>query len=168
MSVSKCLGQSDFIFKRLCGSVCFRHWDQIRQEVQQTFDPTSTDFTLEKIVALGLDHHAEQISDISGAASKELSIEQVTYPPSELSLSPLGPFISFCHFRLEKILQWKIWQRTVYKKKEILKRKCNKEHIFSLVLPLCMVYSKWTMSFLLVVRFFRSEYWIWVFFLSKR
>lgn len=45
--------------------------------MQQTFDPTSADFTLEKIVALGLDHHAERISEISGAASKELSIEQV-------------------------------------------------------------------------------------------
>lgn len=77
MSVSKGFGQSDFIIKRWCGSVYFRHWDQIRQEVQQTFDPTSEDFTLEKIVALGLDHHAERISDISGAASKELSIEQV-------------------------------------------------------------------------------------------
>lgn len=89
MSVSKRLGQSDFIFKRWGGSVYFRHWDQIRQEVQQTFDPTSADFTLEKIVALGLDHHAERISDISGAASKELSIEQVRYPSSELSLSHL-------------------------------------------------------------------------------
>ncbi|XP_051578639.1 dynein axonemal heavy chain 2 [Myxocyprinus asiaticus] len=53
-----------------------RHWDQIRHEVQQLFDPNSADFTLEKIVALGLDHHTECISDISGAASKELSIEQ--------------------------------------------------------------------------------------------
>nr|XP_055054184.1 LOW QUALITY PROTEIN: dynein axonemal heavy chain 2 [Misgurnus anguillicaudatus] len=53
-----------------------RHWDQIRQEVQQPFDPDSADFTLEKIVSLGLDHHAERINDISGAASKELSIEQ--------------------------------------------------------------------------------------------
>ncbi len=90
VSMSKLLGQSDFIFKRWCGSVYFRHWDQIRQEVQQTFDPTSADFTLEQIVALGLDHHAERISDISGAASKELSIEQVRYPSSELSLSHLG------------------------------------------------------------------------------
>lgn len=35
------------------------------------------DFTLEKIIELGLDQFAMQISDISGAASKELSIEQV-------------------------------------------------------------------------------------------
>ncbi|TRY86536.1 hypothetical protein DNTS_031646 [Danionella cerebrum] len=53
-----------------------RHWDQIRHEVQQTFDPDAGDFTLEKIVALTLDQHSETISGISGAASKELSIEQ--------------------------------------------------------------------------------------------
>ena len=35
------------------------------------------DFTLEKIIDLGLDQFAEQISEVSGAASKELSIEQV-------------------------------------------------------------------------------------------
>ena len=35
------------------------------------------DFTLEKIIELGLDQFAEQISEVSGAASKELSIEQV-------------------------------------------------------------------------------------------
>ncbi|KAM6949562.1 LOW QUALITY PROTEIN: dynein axonemal heavy chain 2 [Aplochiton taeniatus] len=53
-----------------------RHWNQIRHEVQRSFDQTSADFTLEKIVALGLDQYADKISEISGAASKELSIEQ--------------------------------------------------------------------------------------------
>ncbi|KAA0723088.1 Dynein heavy chain 2, axonemal [Triplophysa tibetana] len=61
-----------------------RHWDQIQQEVQQSFDPNSPDFTLEKIVSLGLDHHAERVSDISGAASKELSIEQTGHCPLPL------------------------------------------------------------------------------------
>ncbi|XP_035375794.1 dynein heavy chain 2, axonemal [Electrophorus electricus] len=53
-----------------------RHWNQIKHEVQRSFDQNSADFTLEKIVALGLDQHAEHIYEISTAASKELSIEQ--------------------------------------------------------------------------------------------
>ena len=39
---------------------------------------SAEDFTLERIIELGLDQFAEQISDVSGAASKELSIEQVS------------------------------------------------------------------------------------------
>ena len=38
---------------------------------------SADDFTLEKIIELGLDQFAEQISEVSAAASKELSIEQV-------------------------------------------------------------------------------------------
>ena len=38
---------------------------------------SADDFTLEKIIELGLDQFADQISEVSGAASKELSIEQV-------------------------------------------------------------------------------------------
>lgn len=38
---------------------------------------TGTDFTLEKLVEIGLDQHAELVGDISSAASKELAIEQV-------------------------------------------------------------------------------------------
>ncbi|XP_066578473.1 dynein axonemal heavy chain 2 [Amia ocellicauda] len=53
-----------------------RHWTQIQYEVQRPFDHTGPDFTLERIVQLGLEQHAERISEISGTASKELSIEQ--------------------------------------------------------------------------------------------
>ncbi|TMS02261.1 Dynein heavy chain 2, axonemal [Larimichthys crocea] len=53
-----------------------RHWKQICEEVQCSFDQTSTEFTLEKIMLLGLDKYADKICEISGAASKELSIEQ--------------------------------------------------------------------------------------------
>ncbi|KAK3546101.1 hypothetical protein QTP70_022875 [Hemibagrus guttatus] len=41
-----------------------------------SFDQNSAEFTLEEIVALGLDQYAERICEISAAASKELSIEQ--------------------------------------------------------------------------------------------
>ncbi|XP_071375886.1 dynein axonemal heavy chain 2, partial [Centroberyx affinis] len=53
-----------------------RHWQQIRHELQRPFDQTAAEFTLEKIISLGLDQCADRICEISGAASKELSIEQ--------------------------------------------------------------------------------------------
>ncbi|XP_030042289.1 dynein axonemal heavy chain 2 [Microcaecilia unicolor] len=53
-----------------------RHWNQVKNEVQKVFDQTADDFTLEKIVGLGLDLHAAKINDISLAAAKELNIEQ--------------------------------------------------------------------------------------------
>jgi dynein heavy chain len=53
-----------------------RHWLQLQEEVQKPFDHASADFTLEKLVEIGLDQHAELVGDISSAASKELAIEQ--------------------------------------------------------------------------------------------
>lgn len=77
-------------------TVVARHWKQICHEVQRSFDHTSPEFTLERIVALGLEQHADKISEISGAASKELSIEQVRFRPFSftLSLSPFSHFLS--------------------------------------------------------------------------
>lgn len=40
------------------------------------FSSSGKSFTLESIIAMGLDQFADEISDISGAASKELAIEQ--------------------------------------------------------------------------------------------
>lgn len=45
--------------------------------ISVSFCFSADDFTLEKIIELGLDQFAEQISEVSAAASKELSIEQV-------------------------------------------------------------------------------------------
>lgn len=56
----------------------FRHWQQICDDLKCSFSHTSPDFTLEKIIALGLDEHADKLCEISGAASKELLIEQVS------------------------------------------------------------------------------------------
>uniref|UniRef100_A0A671XQT1 Dynein axonemal heavy chain 2 n=1 Tax=Sparus aurata TaxID=8175 RepID=A0A671XQT1_SPAAU len=53
-----------------------RHWMQIYEELSCYFDQTSSEFTLEKIIFLGLDKYAEKICEISGAASNELSIEK--------------------------------------------------------------------------------------------
>lgn len=55
----------------------FRHWDQVKEEVQREFDQESESFTLEQIVKLGMDQHVEKISEISASATKELAIEVV-------------------------------------------------------------------------------------------
>uniref|UniRef100_A0A8C8SM12 Dynein axonemal heavy chain 2 n=1 Tax=Pelusios castaneus TaxID=367368 RepID=A0A8C8SM12_9SAUR len=52
-----------------------RHWDQVKDLVLRMFDQDAEDFRLENIVELGLDQHVEKISEISGSATKELSIE---------------------------------------------------------------------------------------------
>ncbi|KAI8915474.1 dynein heavy chain and region D6 of dynein motor-domain-containing protein [Powellomyces hirtus] len=53
-----------------------RHWSELMEEVGKTFDPAGADFTLEKILDMGLDQYAESIATLSAAATKELSIEQ--------------------------------------------------------------------------------------------
>ncbi|XP_062240587.1 dynein axonemal heavy chain 2 [Platichthys flesus] len=53
-----------------------RHWKQICKEIKYSFDQESADFTLEKIISLGLDKYADKISEIAGAAIRELSIEE--------------------------------------------------------------------------------------------
>ncbi|KAJ3123528.1 Dynein heavy chain 2, axonemal [Physocladia obscura] len=53
-----------------------RHWNQIMEEIGKTFDQSSPQFSLEKIFEIGLDQYAESINTLSGAATKELSIEQ--------------------------------------------------------------------------------------------
>ncbi|EGF78014.1 hypothetical protein BATDEDRAFT_91203 [Batrachochytrium dendrobatidis JAM81] len=53
-----------------------RHWGQIMDEIGKSFNFQNSDFTLDKILELGLDQHTEAISILSTAATKELSIEQ--------------------------------------------------------------------------------------------
>ena len=52
-----------------------RHWELVMDECGQKFDPESDFFTLDKVVALGLDQYAEIISEISTDATKELAVE---------------------------------------------------------------------------------------------
>ena len=53
--------------------------------MQRSFEHDADDFTLEKIIEFGFDQYAEQINDISGAATKELAIEQVKRNPHVLN-----------------------------------------------------------------------------------
>ena len=52
-----------------------RHWSKLMEEIGKSFDPYSKEFTLEKILDLGLDQYSESISALSAAATKEFSIE---------------------------------------------------------------------------------------------
>lgn len=52
-----------------------RHWNKLMEEIGKSFEPASNNFTLEKILDLGLDQYAESITILSADATKELSIE---------------------------------------------------------------------------------------------
>ena len=52
-----------------------RHWFDIKEDVGP-FEHETGDFTLEKIIELKLEEHGEKVSEVSGAASKELAIEE--------------------------------------------------------------------------------------------
>ncbi|XP_063786889.1 dynein axonemal heavy chain 2 [Pseudophryne corroboree] len=80
-----------------------RHWSQVKQEVQSSFDQGADDFTLEKIVQLGLDQHVEKINEISTAATKELFIEQSLETISQTWEEVLLDIVSYKdkgHYRL--------------------------------------------------------------------
>ena len=65
---------------------------------------TGDDFTLEKIIEIGLDQFSEVIGEISGAASKELAIEQaiadIASQWKDFRLD-VGPYKDRGHFRLK-------------------------------------------------------------------
>ncbi|XP_046574741.1 LOW QUALITY PROTEIN: dynein axonemal heavy chain 2-like [Haliotis rubra] len=81
-----------------------RHWTQIQTEMQRSFDHNAEDFTLERIIEYGFDQFSEQISDISGAATKEMAIEQglgaieQTWNVTELEIAP---YKDKGHFKLK-------------------------------------------------------------------
>ena len=52
-----------------------RHWDELIEKVGQPFDPTSDDFTLEKVFDLKLPKYVDDISTLSANANKEMAIE---------------------------------------------------------------------------------------------
>lgn len=52
-----------------------RHWAALQERVGMEFDQKSASFTLNKVVKLGLNAHAEFIGELSANANKELAIE---------------------------------------------------------------------------------------------
>ncbi|KAK7102408.1 hypothetical protein V1264_020630 [Littorina saxatilis] len=80
-----------------------RHWDQIQTEMQRQYEPESDDFTLERIIEYGFDQFAEQIHDISGAATKELEIEEgleAINQTWEVTDFDIAPYKDKGHFKL--------------------------------------------------------------------
>lgn len=55
-----------------------RHWRRVKDTVDRDFDETSEEFTLELIAEMQLQNFAEQIDEISTAATMELAIEVVS------------------------------------------------------------------------------------------
>ncbi|XP_069776188.1 dynein axonemal heavy chain 2 isoform X2 [Narcine bancroftii] len=80
-----------------------RHWNSIKDEVQKMFDHTTDDFTLERIIDLGLEQYADVIGTISSAASKELSIEMALEAINktwEVTTLDLVPYKDKGHYKL--------------------------------------------------------------------
>lgn len=53
-----------------------RHWDRVRKTIGKEFDENSPEFNLEAIYAMEMHKFAEDINDISNAATMELQIEK--------------------------------------------------------------------------------------------
>lgn len=53
-----------------------RHWDRVRALIQQEFDENSPEFNLEVIINMHMQDFAEDIAEISNAATMELNIEK--------------------------------------------------------------------------------------------
>lgn len=58
-----------------------RHWTRVKATVDRDFDETSKEFTLELIAEMQLQNFADEISEISNAATMELAIETVSKLP---------------------------------------------------------------------------------------
>jgi dynein heavy chain len=73
-------------------------------EIGRTFDSVSAEFTLEKIIEWGFDQYGEKINDISGAATKELAIEQGIAEINamwEVTELDMAPYKDKGHFKLK-------------------------------------------------------------------
>jgi len=55
-----------------------RHWQQLKDIMNIDFDETSEEFTLEAMAKMKMHDFAEQIAEISNAATMELAIEIVS------------------------------------------------------------------------------------------
>ena len=75
----------------------------LQGDIGKSFDPLADEFTLEKIVEWGFDQFAEKISDISGAATKEMAIEvglnEINKAWEALEMD-LAPYKDKGHFKL--------------------------------------------------------------------
>ena len=54
-----------------------RHWKKVKELIGRDFDQNSVDFTLDAIADMQMHKFADEISEISNAATMELAIEVV-------------------------------------------------------------------------------------------
>lgn len=53
-----------------------RHWDRVRVCIGKDFDENARNFNLEAIIGMEMQNFAEDINEISNAATMELNIEK--------------------------------------------------------------------------------------------
>lgn len=53
-----------------------RHWERVRKAIGKEFDENSPSFNMEAIMAMEMQNYAEDINEISNAATMELAIEK--------------------------------------------------------------------------------------------
>lgn len=53
-----------------------RHWDRVRKTIGKQFDENSPAFNMEAIILMEMQNYAEDINEISNAATMELAIEK--------------------------------------------------------------------------------------------
>lgn len=54
-----------------------RHWKKVKELMGRDFDQNAADFTLDAIAEMQMHNFADEISEISNAATMELAIEVV-------------------------------------------------------------------------------------------
>lgn len=57
-----------------------RHWQQVKDTMNLDFDEMSEEFTLDAMAQMQMHKYAEEIAEISNAATMELAIELVSVP----------------------------------------------------------------------------------------
>lgn len=67
-----------------CTILAHRHWKELMERTGTNFEMNPTSFTLENMFAMELHKYGNVIGDIVTSAVKELSIEKVSFPSSEL------------------------------------------------------------------------------------
>lgn len=69
-----------------------RHWRKVKNTIGREFDESSDNFTLDAVADMQMQNFADQISDVSNAATMELAIETVLYTMDIEEYSPYSLF----------------------------------------------------------------------------
>lgn len=70
-----------------------RHWTKVKELVQRNFDQNSEEFTLDAIAEMQMHLFADEIGEISNAATMELAIELVCIVNNLVNLKGNNKFL---------------------------------------------------------------------------